>query len=171
MARFRAAGWNATQIEGLNHEAVSEAIDAALKSDRPSLIACKTVIGYGAPKKAGTSKAHGEPLGAEELAGREEGARLGLRAVRSCRTTSLRRGATPARAAQPARAAWRQRIAAKDAKQRGEFERRLARKRPAALAEAFAALKEKLAADKPTLATRKASELVLEVDHRRRCRS
>ncbi len=62
----------------------------------------------------------------------------------------------------PARAAWQKRMSAKDATQRGEFERRLARKRPAALAEAFAALKQKIAADKPTLATRKSSEMVLE---------
>ena len=54
---------------GSEPRGVSEAIDAALTSDRPSLIACKTVIGYGAPKKAGTSKAHGEALGADELAG------------------------------------------------------------------------------------------------------
>ncbi len=82
VARFRAAGWNATQIEGLNHEAVSEAIDAALTSDRPSMIACKTVIGYGAPKKAGTSKAHGEALGAEELAGAKKALGWEVRPVR-----------------------------------------------------------------------------------------
>ncbi len=161
VARFKAAGWNAVQIEGLNHEAVGEAIDAALKSDRPSLIACKTVIGYGAPKKAGTSKAHGEALGAEELAGAKKalGWDYGPFVVPDDILAAWRdvgkRGA-------PARAAWQKRIAAKDAKERGEFERRLARKRPAALAEAFAALKQKIAADKPTLATRKSSEMVLE---------
>jgi transketolase len=161
VARFKAAGWNAVQIEGLNHEAVSEAIDAALKSDRPSLIACKTVIGYGAPKKAGTSKAHGEPLGAEELAGAkkalgwEYGPFIVPDEILAAWRDVGKRGA-------PARAAWQKRMSAKDATQRGEFERRLARKRPAALAEAFAALKQKIAADKPTLATRKSSEMVLE---------
>jgi transketolase len=161
VARFKAAGWNAVQVEGLNHEAVSEAIDAALKSDRPSLIACKTVIGYGAPKKAGTSKAHGEPLGAEELAGAkkalgwEYGPFIVPDEILAAWRDVGKRGA-------PARAAWQKRMSAKDAAQRGEFERRLARKRPAALAEAFAALKQKIAADKPTLATRKSSEMVLE---------
>ena len=114
VARFRAAGWNATQIEGLNHEAVSEAIDAALKSDRPSLIACKTVIGYGAPKKAGTSKAHGEALGAEELAGAKKalGWEYGPFVIPDNILAAWRdagkRGA-------PARAAWQKRMAAKDA--------------------------------------------------------
>ena len=69
MARFKAAGWNASRIDGQDHNAIAAAIETALKSDRPTLIACKTTIGFGAPKKAGTSKAHGEPLGDEELAG------------------------------------------------------------------------------------------------------
>ena len=67
--RFQAAHWNATRVNGQDPAAVAAAIEAALKSDRPSMIACKTTIGYGAPTKAGTSKAHGEALGAEELAG------------------------------------------------------------------------------------------------------
>ena len=161
VARFRAAGWNATQIEGLNHEAVSEAIDAALKSDRPSLIACKTVIGYGAPKKAGTSKAHGEALGAEELAGAKKalGWDFGPFVIPDNILAAWR---DAGKHGAPERAAWQKRMAAKESKLRAEFERRLARKRPAALAEAFAALKAKLAVDEPTLATRKASELVLE---------
>src|SRR4029079_2356084 len=62
-------GWNAVQIDGHDHDAIAQAIKQAQQSDRPSLIACKTTIGFGAPNKAGTSKAHGEPLGAEELAG------------------------------------------------------------------------------------------------------
>jgi len=69
VARFKAAGWNAGHVNGQDPEAVAAAIDAALTSDRPTLIACKTTIGFGAPKKAGTSKAHGEPLGEEEIAG------------------------------------------------------------------------------------------------------
>jgi transketolase len=65
--RFEAAGWNALRIDGHDVEAVEAAISAARMAERPTLIACKTVIGFGAPKKAGTSKAHGEPLGADEL--------------------------------------------------------------------------------------------------------
>ena len=67
--RFEAAGWRAERIDGHDPDAIAAALERAQASDRPSLIACKTIIGYGAPKRAGTSKAHGEPLGAEELAG------------------------------------------------------------------------------------------------------
>ena len=69
VARFKAHGWNAVRIDGHDQSAIAAAIAQAQTSDRPSLIACKTTIGFGAPHKAGTSKAHGEPLGAEELAG------------------------------------------------------------------------------------------------------
>ena len=67
-ARFAASGWNVLACDGHDMDQVAEAFEAAVKSDKPVLIACKTVIGYGAPKKAGTAKAHGEALGAEELA-------------------------------------------------------------------------------------------------------
>ena len=67
-ARFAASGWNVLSCDGHNMADVAKAFDAATKSDKPVLIACKTTIGYGSPKKAGTAKAHGEPLGAEELA-------------------------------------------------------------------------------------------------------
>ncbi len=65
--RFEAAGWNAVRIDGHDVEAIASAIEAAQSSDKPSLIACRTKIGFGSPKKEGTSKAHGEPLGEEEL--------------------------------------------------------------------------------------------------------
>jgi transketolase len=67
-ARFAASGWTTLSCDGHNMDDVARAFEAALKSDKPVLIACKTTIGYGAPKKAGTAKAHGEALGAEELA-------------------------------------------------------------------------------------------------------
>ncbi len=66
-ARFAASGWNVLACDGHDVDDIARALEAATKSDRPVLIACKTMIGYGAPKKAGTAKAHGEPLGAEEL--------------------------------------------------------------------------------------------------------
>ncbi len=66
--RFEAYGWHVQACDGHDLEAIDAAIDAAKEaSDKPSIIACKTVIGFGSPKKAGTSSAHGEPLGAEEL--------------------------------------------------------------------------------------------------------
>jgi len=67
-ARFEAYGWHVQKIaDGNDVEAIDRAIQAAKADPRPSLIACHTIIGYGAPHKAGTSKAHGEPLGEEEL--------------------------------------------------------------------------------------------------------
>jgi transketolase len=68
LERFDASGWNTARVDGHDPAAIAAAIKAA-KADtsRPWLIACKTVIGYGAPSKAGKSSAHGEPLGAEEI--------------------------------------------------------------------------------------------------------
>jgi len=67
-ARFTAAGWHVESCDGHDFDDISRAIDAALADDRPSLIACKTLIGKGAPNKQGTSATHGSPLGAEEVA-------------------------------------------------------------------------------------------------------
>jgi transketolase len=159
IARFKAAGWNATRIDGQDHNAIAGAIDVALNSDRPTLIACKTTIGFGAPKKAGTPKAHGEPLGEEEIAG----ARKNLEwtsapfEIPSDILADWRAAGTRGKGE---RDAWTKRLAASPKK--AEFERRLAKKRPPELAKAIAALKDKLAADKPVVATRKASELALE---------
>jgi transketolase len=68
LKRFDACGWNAVSIDGHDYKAIHNAIKAAQNSDKPSLIACKTTIAKGAPKKAGTSGAHGSPLGADEIA-------------------------------------------------------------------------------------------------------
>ncbi len=65
--RFKACGWNTIQINGHNHCQIYKAIKKAQKSSKPTLIACKTVIGFGSPNKSGTSKCHGSPLGAEEI--------------------------------------------------------------------------------------------------------
>ncbi len=68
LKRFEAYGWRVTRVDGHDGGAVSEALAAALAQDsKPSLIACRTVIGYGSPNRAGTAKAHGEPLGVEEV--------------------------------------------------------------------------------------------------------
>ena len=160
VARFKAAGWNASRIDGQDHNAIAAAIDVAIESDRPTLIACKTTIGFGAPTKAGTSKAHGEALGETEIAG----ARRNLEweyppfEIPADILAEWREAGGRGR---PVRDAWSRRFSSSP--KRAEFERRLARVRPAALSEAIAALKDKLAAEKPTIATRKASELVLEV--------
>ncbi|HEX5508343.1 MAG TPA: transketolase family protein, partial [Pseudolabrys sp.] len=67
--RFEAAGWSSSRVDGHDANAIAAAIEKAQKSDKPTLIACKTKIGFGAPTKAGSEKAHGSPLGAEEIAG------------------------------------------------------------------------------------------------------
>ncbi len=69
LKRFEACGWNTSAVDGHNPSAVQAALEAAGKSDRPVLIACRTTIGLGAPTKAGTAATHGAPLGADEIAG------------------------------------------------------------------------------------------------------
>src|SRR5690606_10035862 len=72
LARFKACGWNTIEIDGHDQEQVERALTAAKASDRPTLAAARTTIGYGAPKKAGSHAVHGSPLGAEELAGAKQ---------------------------------------------------------------------------------------------------
>ena len=72
LQRFAACGWDTVSIDGHDIEAVAQAIAAARRSDKPSLIACKTVIGYGAPGKQGTAATHGAPLGEDEIAAARE---------------------------------------------------------------------------------------------------
>jgi transketolase len=71
--RFGAYGWHVQKVDALDVEAVAQAIAVAQTDPRPSIIGCRSVIGYGSPKKAGTSAAHGEPLGDEELAATKQG--------------------------------------------------------------------------------------------------
>lgn len=68
IARFRAAGWHVQAVDGHDHDAIRAAVNAAMSNRKPSLIACKTTIGFGAPTLAGTAKTHGAPLGDEEIA-------------------------------------------------------------------------------------------------------
>ena len=72
LERFQANGWNTLSINGHDYNEISTAIEQAQQSDKPTLIACKTTIGFGAPNKSGTSKVHGSPLGADELAALKE---------------------------------------------------------------------------------------------------
>ncbi len=66
--RFEASGWNTLRVDGHDPVAIEAAITLAKKSDKPTLIACKTEIGHGSPNRANTPRAHGEPLGEEEIA-------------------------------------------------------------------------------------------------------
>jgi transketolase len=163
VARFKAHGWNAERIDGHDQKAITEAITRAQSSDRPSMIACKTTIGFGAPTKAGTSKAHGEALGTEELAGAKKalGWNYGPFEIPDDVLAAWR---NIGKQGVSAHADWNSRFDAKPDALRSEFMRRVIdRKRPEALPEVIRKLKEKLVAEPPTIATRKASELVLDV--------
>ncbi|MEK1891369.1 MAG: transketolase [Phyllobacterium sp.] len=161
-ARFEASGWHTLEIDGHDQDAIAAAIEDAHKSDRPTMIACRTTIGFGAPTKAGTNKVHGSPLGAEELAGARKA--LGwtadpfvvpadiLEAWRAAGQRSVK-----------AHASWSNRLAAADAGVRAEYERRIAGDLPAGFEAAIIAYKKKLSEEKPKVATRKASEMALEV--------
>jgi transketolase len=160
--RFEAAGWRAVRVDGHDPQAIARALSRAQKSDRPTMIACKTTIGYGAPKKAGTSKAHGEPLGAEELAGAK--ASYGWKSEPFGLPDSIRDAwAKAGSKGRRQRKAWADRLKAAPAATRGEFERRMKGVRPEGLADAVAALKTRLLAEPQNVATRKASEIALEV--------
>ncbi|MFG1347919.1 transketolase [Xanthobacter autotrophicus DSM 431] len=162
LARFAASGWATTRIDGHDPEAILAAIEAAKASDRPTLIACRTTIGFGSPKKAGSEKVHGSPLGAEEIAATR--AALGWEAAPFEIPSDVLTGWRAAGAAgAEARAAWDARLAALPAADRAEFERRMAGALPQALGAAILAVKEKAVKDGGAVATRKSSELVLDV--------
>ena len=157
VARFKAHGWNAVQIDGQDQKAIAEAIKRAQLSDRPSMIACKTTIGFGAPNKAGTAKAHGELAGAKRALGWDYGPFEVPDEILQAWRNVGKQGAT-------AHADWRSRFDAKPEALRSEFIRRVIdRKRPPGLADVIGKLKDRLVADPPTIATRKASEMALEV--------
>ncbi|MBV8565334.1 MAG: transketolase [Methylobacteriaceae bacterium] len=160
--RFQAANWNAERIDGQDPEAILHAICKAQASDKPSLIACRTTIGYGAPKRAGTNKAHGEALGAEEVAGARKNLHwpyppfeIPDEILEAWRAVG-RKGAV-------AHAAWKTAHAALPMERRAEFDRRLAGNLPRTFDAVVKAYKEKLAAEPVEIATRKASEAMLKV--------
>ncbi|MFD2182339.1 transketolase [Rhodoplanes azumiensis] len=163
LKRFEAAGWDACRIDGHDPAAILAAVAAAQTSDKPSLIACRTTIAFGAPTKAGSEKSHGSPLGAEEIAGARKA--LGWDAppfVVPDDILSLWR--TAGARSRDRRAAWEARVAALPADRRAELERRIAGAVPAdELDAALAEIKRQLAADPKDRASRSSSELALGV--------
>jgi transketolase len=161
--RFLAAGWHVQEVDGLDQEAVTRAIRKARNVvDKPSMIACKTIIGYGAPTKEGTAATHGSALGKEEVAGAR--VKLGWTAP-------------PFEIPEPIFTAWRK-IGARGKSQRRkwmkrhtemaegdrtEFDRGQKGDIPPAVDEAIRAFKQKMESEKPSWATRKSSQEVLEV--------
>ena len=162
VARFAACGWAARAIDGHDPEAVAAAIEWARRNDRPTMIACRTTIAYGAPTKAGTAAAHGAPLGASEIAA----ARQALDWVHAPFVVPddilARWRAIGARGA-ALRADWQRRIEKLPSERRAEFRRVLAGKLPKGWNDPANAFKARLAADQPTIATRVASQQALDV--------
>jgi transketolase len=160
--RFKSAGWSAELIDGQDQSAIEAAITRAQKSSKPSLIACKTTIGYGAPHKAGTAKAHGEALGADELKGAKEKLGISLEPF-SVPEDVLRAWREAGGRGAAARKEWEGRLAEMGPRKRAEFERRLRHERPASLAKALREHKRKLLESPMTAATRKSSEAAIDV--------
>ena len=155
-ARFASSGWDVQAVDGHDHGAVAEAIEAARETDAPSMIACRTTIGFGAPTKAGTAATHGAPLGDDEIAGARE---------------ALGWSAGPFEVPDDILAAWREfgargaadhkswagRLAAADPETRSNFERRSRGDLPPGWEEALNAHKKAVSGEAPGWATRKAS--------------
>ena len=160
IARFRASGWHTIEIDGHDQGQIERALNEAKASDRPTMIAAKTTIGYGAPKKAGTEKVHGAPLGAEELAGAKQNLGIDYPAF-EIPAPILEAWRAAGRRSQNLRGEWEARLAASP--KGGELKRRMAGDLPAGYREAVDAYKRKLAEDKPKVATRKSSQMALEV--------
>ncbi len=162
LARFKASGWSASRIDGHDPEAIAAAIRQARHDSRPSLIACRTVIGFGAPNRQGTEKAHGAPLGAEEV----EKTRGTLNwphapfQVPGDVADAWREIGTQGHAA---RRAWIERSRRHSTMGRSPFHDALNRKLPCGYADAMAEIRTRFAGEQPKIATRQASQLVIEV--------
>ncbi|KRQ95069.1 transketolase [Bradyrhizobium valentinum] len=159
--RFKSAGWAAELIDGHDPKAIAAAITRAQKSNKPSLIACKTTIGYGAPTRAGTAKAHGEALGADELKGAKEKLGISLEAF-SVPDDVLKAWRAAGSRGAAAREEWEGRFAELGSRKRAEFERRMRHERPASLSKALRAHKKALLETPQNVATRKSSESAIE---------
>ncbi|WP_375653588.1 MULTISPECIES: transketolase [unclassified Bartonella] len=162
IARFKASGWETHKVNGHDQAAIARAIEAAQNSDKPTLIACKTTIGFGAPNKAGTNKVHGSPLGAREIT--ETRIALGWDAepfiipadiLDNWRLASLN--------AAKKRQKWEAKFADLPVSERVEFERLMRGDLVGGFDGAIDTYKQKLVEERPVVATRKASEMALEV--------
>jgi transketolase len=161
LKRFQASGWAAQRIDGHDPEAIAGAIEWARRSDKPSLIACKTIIGYGAPTKQGKASTHGEPLGADEIKGARE--RLGWpHAAFEVPASVLAAWRAVGSSGTPTRKAWDQRAAKLDATKKAMLGDPMDAAALEALATATAEIKAEFGAAPPKIATRVASQKVLE---------
>lgn len=154
--RFKAAGWNVIEVDGQNQKKIAKAVVKAQKSTKPTLIACKTTIGFGAPTKSGTSSCHGSPLGVEELA-----------AMRKNLNWNYEPFEVPAEVLQAWREAGKRSVGeygrwSADAEKNKEFADVVAGRLPRGWEKGLDALKNQAVAEQTKVATRKASQMCLE---------
>src|SRR5215469_158422 len=160
VARFAAHGWATDRVDGHDTGAVAAAIKKAQGNDRPTMIACKTIIAFGAPTKAGTAAAHGSPLGVDEIKGTRE--RLGWEFPAFVVPDDIYawwrevggRGAA-------ARHDWEARLGKLDGRMRAEFQRRMHGGLPPSLRATLAQASDEFRAKNAKIATRVASGEVL----------
>ena len=160
-ARFAASGWHTIRCDGHDFADLDRALTEARKSDRPTLVACRTVIGKGSPNKAGKSAAHGAPLGPEEiaLARAEIGWPYDPFVIPDDVLAAWRGAGARGR---DAHEAWKSRLEAKDGDVRSRFLAAIHGELPADLDAKAAELRHRLVAEKPEWASRKSSQVVLE---------
>jgi len=160
VARFKAAGWSACRIDGHDPDAIGAAIERARNSDRPSLIACRTIIGYGAPNRQGTEKVHGAPLGDEEVTRTRDALNWPHapfeipEAVQAQWREAGRRGHV-------ARRSWIERTRRLRSDVRSPFHDALNRNLPCSYTEAMARIRDSFSTERPNIATRQASQRVI----------
>lgn len=160
--RFEANGWNTDSVDGHNPEEIAAAIEKAKNSEKPTLIACRTIIGYGSSKE-GSEKTHGAPLGAEDILATRK--RLGFEyAPFEVPEEILTEWRAFGSKGEAERTAWEKRLSKLDSSKKAEFERTVIKRTlPADWETKMMSYKETLLADKPKVATRKASQMALDV--------
>ncbi len=159
--RFESAGWIAERIDGHDPEAIAAALKRAQGADRPTMIACRTTIGYGAPNKAGSEKSHGSPLGADEIKGARE--KLGwTHEPFVVPDDVLKPWREAGQRSKEQRKAWDKKLGGLAPDTRAEFKRRMKAELPKALTDAVQKVKRTLAEVPKDIATRASSEFALE---------
>jgi transketolase len=153
MKRFEASGWDVQSVDGHDHNEIAVAIEAARRADKPSMIACRTIIGFGAPNKQGSSGVHGAPLGDEELALARE--RMDWpHAPFEVPEDILNAWRSVGSSGAESHANWRARIEKLDATDKENFERCISGSLPEGWLDALNAHKQRVSEEKPSWATR-----------------
>jgi len=161
LARFQASGWSACRIDGHDPEAIAAAIERARSDDRPSLIACRTVIGFGAPNRQGSEKAHGAPLGAEEVAETRDALNWPHQPFQIPEGILAQWRKAGARG-HAARRSWIDRTRRLNLAERSPFHDALNRNLPCGYVDAMLRLRDRFGTERPNIATRQASQLVID---------